>query len=187
MPADARRADAVVATEANTAPIVMNLETDARKYYFIQMRESFFFLMQNPVWAGQVEENYRKAKGILHPIPIGQWLKDFLEDIYGYENLTIVPNGINTNMFYPDPAFPKKPDKKRVLIEGFGSSEAKDVHMMAYRAVDRYRKVRPGTIELWGFSQGSCYGDFDRYWRWPDQDLIRQLYSSSDVLITCKT
>jgi len=178
----ARQSDIVVATEANTMQPVMNVETNAPKFLFVQMRESLFFLQSNPGWAGMVEETYRKARGILKPIAISQWLKDFLEDEYGYEEIPIVPNGVNTDMFYPDPAIPKKEDLKCVLIEGHHSSEAKDSRMMAYTAAQKYR-VERGPIELWGFSQIPCYGDFDRYWQWPNQDLIRQIYSSSDLLL----
>lgn len=179
----ARGSDIVVATEANTMVPVMDLETTAHKFLFCQMRESLFFAQGNPTWAGQVEDTYRKAKGILRPIVISRWLKEFLENEYGYQNVPIVPNGVNTQMFFPDCAFPKPKNKKRVLIEGFPGNEAKDTEVMAYRATERYLAEHPGSIERWGFSQASCYGDFDRYWRFPNQDLIRQLYSSADILL----
>lgn len=178
----AERADAVVATEANTVQPVMNLETNARRYLFMQMRESLFFLRSKPMWAGAVEESYRKARGILQPIVISQWLKDFLENEYGYENIPIVPNGVNIQQFYPDPVFPNPIGFKRILIEGFPGNEAKDTDLMAYQAAQKIQ-VEYGNIELWGFSQASSYGNFHRYWRYPNQALIRQLYSSADILL----
>jgi len=192
----AKKADVVVATEANTPLKVSGdepikprgantkpfyLETKGRKFYFIQMRESLFWAHSNPRWAGKVELDYERMRGVLQPIVISKWLKAFLEDEYGYEDVPIVPNGLNTEMFYPDPTFPKS-EKPRVLIEGHGRNEAKDVHNMSYQAVAVYRKnIQP--IELWGFSQYPAPGDFDSYWVLPSQKEIRQIYSSCDVLV----
>lgn len=177
----AKKADVIVATEANTPPVVAELETKARLFYFIQMREALFFCQSNPLWAGKVEMGYEVMKDILQPIVISKWLKAFLEDEHGYEDVPIVPNGVNAEMFYPDPVFPKS-DKPRLLIEGHGRNEAKDIHNMAYQVADTYRKnVQP--IELWGFSQYPADGDFDSYWVQPSQDEIRQIYSSCDVLV----
>lgn len=177
----AKKADVVVATEANTMSVVMGLDTKARKYLFCQMRESLFFWRTNQEWALGVEEVYAQAKGVLRPIVISQWLKDFFEEEYGYEDVPIVPNGVNTEMFYPDPVFPKG-DKPRILIEGHGKNEAKDIHNLSYQVVDAYRKnVQP--VELWGFSQYMPAGEWDKYWTLPSQDEIRQIYSSSTVLL----
>lgn len=177
----AKKTDVVVATEANTPPVVVELETKGRKFYFIQMRESLFWTQGNPLWAGEVELTYEQMKGILQPVVISEWLKAFLEDEYGYEDVPIVPNGINMDMFYPEPTFPKC-EKPRLLIEGHGRNEAKDVYNLSYQVVDAYRKnIQP--IELWGFSQYPAHGEFDSYWVQPSQDEIRQIYSSCDVLV----
>jgi len=187
----AKKADVVVATEANTMSVVMDLDTKARKYLFCQMRESLFFWRTNQEWALGVEEVYAQAKGILHPIVISQWLKDFFEDEYGYEDVPIVPNGVNTEMFWPDrlgattwmPASGiHTGHKPRLLIEGHGKNEAKDIHNMSYQVVDIYRQhVQP--VELWGFSQYVPTGEWDKYWVLPSQEEIRQIYSSCDVLV----
>jgi len=180
----AKGMDVILATEANTAEPVAELETKAEKFYFVQMRESLFFMNTNPRWAGQVELNYEKMKGVLKPIVISWWLKDFLEQEYGYENIPIVPNGVNTDMFYPDPKWPKG-NIPRVLIEGHQHSEAKDIQFMSINAAEWYRgNVRP--IELWGFSQlppPQDYQGFNSYWIMPSQEEIRQIYSSCDVLL----
>jgi len=180
----AKNMDVVVATEANTAEPIAKLETEAQKFYFIQMRESLFFMNGNPQWAGQVELNYKNMKGVLKPIVISWWLKDFLEQEYGYENIPIVPNGVNTDMFYPDPKWPKG-DLPRILVEGHTHGEAKDIRFMSLNAVEWYRRnMQP--VELWGFSQlgpPKGYDGFQKYWTLPDQDEIRQIYSSCDVLV----
>lgn len=192
----AKNADVVVATEANTPLKVSGdepikprgaktkpfyLETSGRKFYFIQMREALFWTQSNPLWAGKVELAYEQVKGVLQPIVISKWLKAFLEDEHGYKDVPIVPNGVNLEMFYPDPTFPKS-EKPRLLIEGHGRNEAKDVYNMSYQVVDTYRKnIQP--IELWGFSQYPANGDFDSYWVQPSQDEIREIYSSCDVLV----
>lgn len=177
----ARKIDIVVATEANTMQAVAKLQIEARKFNLIQMRESLFFWDTNKKWARWVEDTYRDMKDILQPIVISKWLKQFLEEEHGYENVPVVPNGVNTEMFYPDPAYPKT-DRPRLLIEGHGMNEAKDLHQMAYQVVDTYRKnIQP--VELWGFSQYPPAGEWDRYWLLPSQDEIRQIYSSCDVLV----
>lgn len=178
----AKRVDVIVATEANTAPIVMELETRrARKFYFVQMRESLFFWDGNRKWAKSVEETYSKARGILQPIVISKWLKEFLEEEHGYKDVPIVPNGVNREHFFPESTFPKS-EKPRILLAGHKANEAKDIHLMAYQAADTYRKnIQP--VELWGFSQFPADGDFDSFWVMPSQEEIRQIYSSCDVLL----
>jgi len=177
----AKKADVIVATEANTVRVVMGIEVQARKFLFCQMRESLFFWETNPEWRRQVEKDYQQMKGILQPIVISQWLKDFLEEEYGYEDVPIVPNGVNERMFFPDPLWPNG-GKPRLLIEGHGMNEAKDLHHMSYQVVDMYRKnVEP--VELWGFSQYPPMGEWDKYWLLPSQDDIRRIYSSCDVLV----
>lgn len=177
----AEAADVVIATEANTAEPVAKLETKAEKYYFIQMRESLFFLFGNPLWAGQVEMNYKRFKGVLKPIVISWWLKDFLEKIYGYEDIPIVPNGVNTDMFYPDPAYPKR-EFPRVLIEGHTHGEAKDVGNMSFETVEAYKRM-VGPVEVWGVSQLEPQYPFDHFVQMATQEEMRQLYSSCDVLV----
>ena len=181
--AKAKDMDVLVATEANTAEPVARMQTTAKKFYFIQMRESLFFVNGDPIWAGTVEANYKRLKGVLSPVVISWWLKDFLEEIYGYEDVPIVPNGLNEKMFYPDPKYPKG-HLPRVLIEGHTHGEAKDIRGIAKSIVDAYRKqVRP--IEVWGFSQlePTDNFNFDMFSLLPTQDEIRQIYSSCDVLV----
>jgi len=177
----AKAADVVIATEANTAEPVVELETKAKKYYFIQMRESLFFLYGDPLWAGKVEMNYKRFKGVLKPIVISWWLKDFLEKIYGYEDVPIVPNGVNTETFYPDPAYPKG-QVPRVLIEGHTHGEAKDIGGLSFQTVDAFKRMI-GPVEVWGVSQLEPQYPFDHFVQMAGQEEMRKLYSSCDVLL----
>lgn len=172
--------DVVVATEINTWPMVATYSVfpnaDRRKV-FIQMVEHLFFKHDCNEW-----NKFRKWYDflmILEPIVISEWLYDWAAPLSITEP-HIVPNGANTDMFYPDPMVIT--DDLRILIEGHGKNEAKDVADMSYRAAMWLRDLGV-DFELWGFSQYPQPHEFDQYWRLPDQDTIRQIYSTCDILL----
>jgi len=171
-------ADALVATEWSTAPFVAyGSSVSQRRFYFVQMRESLFARYGS--WRDQAESTYRLP---LKPITISRWLKRFLEEEYGHRDVPLIPNGVNLAAFYPDPSLPRAPGLRRVLVEGHEANAAKNV-ADAFRVIENLR-ARGQQLEVYGFNQvGPKHYPYDRFFLRPDQDLIRQLYSSSDLLL----
>jgi glycosyltransferase involved in cell wall biosynthesis len=169
--------DVLVATEWSTAPRVHLSPAGEKKFYFVQMRESLF--TSHGSWAKSAEETYSLP---LSPVTISKWLKSFLESEYGHRDVPIVPNGVNREMFYPDPAYPKTPGVHRIIIEGHEANAAKNVRD-AHAAVQVLKNMGL-KVEVWGFNQlGPGRYRYDRFFQNPPQDEIRRIYSSGDVLL----
>ena len=173
-----REAEVLVATEWSTAEHVAYGPSDAkRRFYFVQMRESLFSRYGS--WRDGAEGTYRLP---LRPITISRWLKGFLEAEYGHRDVPLIPNGVNLDAFFPDPAIPRAPGLRRVLVEGHEANAAKNV-ADAFRVIEDLR-ARGHQLEVYGFNQvGPKHYPYDRFFLKPDQALIRQLYSSSDLLL----
>ena len=174
------RFDVVVATEINTWPVVADHEifpNAQRRKVFIQMVEHMFFRPDNKVWE-EFQKHYHYLE-TLEPIVISKWLQRWVRRQCGVAP-PVVKNGVNTDMFYPDPMVDR--DKLRILIEGHGKNMAKDIENMSHQAA---MWLRDGGVdfELWGFSQFAQPYEYDHYWRLPSQTLIRQIYSSCDILL----
>lgn len=173
--------DAVVATEINTWPIVADYSAFPnadRRFVFIQMVEHLFF--------GPGSDEWNKYKGYadylwtLRPIVISEWLYQWASNHSPFTP-TIIPNGVNREMFYPQPFDVPKKKKLRILIEGHGENKAKDIVGMSHRAATFLRSKT--DFELWGFSQYPQPFEFDNYWRLPSQEEIRAIYSSCDIIL----
>lgn len=174
--------DAVVATEVNTWQVVADdnkFPNSNGKFVFIQMAEHLFF----PVGSDEYKkfQGYYEYLRTLRPIVISDWLFDLASGWSMYKP-KFVKNGVNMDMFYPEP-FKDKPKKPVILIEGHSKNSAKDVLYMSLRAAKWLRSVKGYDFELWGFSQYPQPHEFDRYWRLPDQDTIRKIYSTSDIIL----
>jgi glycosyltransferase involved in cell wall biosynthesis len=166
-------ADAIVATAWQTADYVSKLD-NPNKYYFVQMRESLFY-EDNAVLMDKVEHTYKLP---LRQFTISEWLKKFLEEEYTLKPVPIIPNGVNTNVFYPDSTMPRG-DKFRVLIEGNEGNTAKNVK-------DAHEALKGLDVEVWGVSQDKSLPDkyhYDEFFWLPDQNKLRQIYSCCDVLL----
>lgn len=176
--------DVVVATEINTWPVVGDMKSfpnaDRRKV-FVQMAEHMFFEPESEPWI-KANAAYRFLGETLDPLTISGWLSDWIYRSCGFK-APIVPNGVNTDMFFPDPFDGLDNGVTRVLVEGHSANYAKDVLGMSIKTA-RWLRAMGKEFELWGFSQhAQPTGDYDLYWRMPDQDTIRQIYSSCDILI----
>lgn len=94
--ADVHDADVIVATWWETAEWVANLsEAKGAKVYFIQHHEVFDYLPQERVAA-----TWRLP---MHKITISQWLDDLARTQYCDSNVSLVPNSVDTDLFYAPP------------------------------------------------------------------------------------
>ena len=173
--------DVVVGTAISTWKVVAEDERfgKAKRMSLVQMLDHLWFPEGSPQYA-EYKLYYQLT---LEPITISAWLK---EEMLKYHPVVhLVPNGIDPRLFYPDP-FPGEERKRRwpprILVEGWTHSAVKDQAEMAFFAIDALRSEGL-EFEVWGFSQYAPRWEFDRFWRLPEQDDIRRIYSSADILM----
>lgn len=157
--------DVAVATFWTTAEIVAQL--NCARFYFIQHDEALF--ERDAEWTAAVRNTYRLP---VEFVTISSWLVDLIRDESG-KTATLVPNGINGEMFYPDPAY-RKGDKTRVMVEG--NCE------IFWKGMDEAKQVLDGLdVEIW--TLGNTGIDGHRNFINPPQDEVRRMYSSCDILL----
>jgi glycosyltransferase involved in cell wall biosynthesis len=95
--ADVPDADVIVATWWETAEwIAPYPAAKGVKVYFIQHHEALF--------PGQPQERVRATWFLpMHKIVISNWLVDVARTIYGNENVSLVPNSVDTKQFFAPP------------------------------------------------------------------------------------
>jgi glycosyltransferase involved in cell wall biosynthesis len=157
--------DVAVATYWTTAEIVSQL--NCSRFYFIQHDESLF--ERDEEWKQAVRKTYRLP---LEFVTISSWLVDLIRDESG-KTATLVPNGTNSDMFFPEPAYPRG-DKVRVMVEG--NSE------IFWKGMEEAKQVLDGLdVEVWTLGNTGIEGD--RNFVNPSQDDVRRMYSSCDILL----
>jgi glycosyltransferase involved in cell wall biosynthesis len=160
--------DILIATSWNTAPVCFALPAKAH-VYFVQMFETLFYEDTR----SQIDSYSTYRWDFDGFITISDWLQRMLSQEFQQESV-VIPNGVNLDMFYPDPRFPKN-DRVRVLIEG-------PPHY--YKGVkDAFAAVAGLPVEVWSLSPQGPLGPVDRSFVSPSQDTIRQIYSSCDILL----
>lgn len=157
--------DVAIATYWLTAEFVSTL--DCARYYFIQHDESLF--EDDQKWKDQVHATYKLP---LEFVTISSWLVDHIRNLSGKESV-LVPNGINREMFYPDPSETPR-DKVRILVEG-----NKDIF---WKGMPESAEALDGRdVEVW--SLGNTGLKSDREFKYPPQDELRRIYSDCDILL----
>lgn len=146
-----------------------------RKLYFVQSDERLFYDAETV--KAQVAATYRKD---YEYVCIAAWLVDMLRKEFSQPAARLVPNGLDSKLFYPDqPLQEKNPQRLRVLIEGPISVPFKGM-AQAYHAVSGL------DCELWIVSS-SGYPEpgwrYDRFFEGVQQADMRRIYSSCDVLL----
>lgn len=173
--------DVVVATGWQTWPIIQQSFPNARaKWGFVQMKESLFVNAPLP----NAADRAFSLRGF-HVFTISAWLKEYLERECHQRVLKVIPNGVDTRVFYlevlPDPR-PYKTDLPVALMVGHQASPRAKNLSDAASAIRR-----AGQFTTWHVcpfpprSRSSVGADwvFVR----PEQDLLRKIYSTADVLV----
>jgi O-antigen biosynthesis protein len=152
--------------------------SDADKYYLIQARESWFFHDELPdykSWQDYVERGYALD---YTPITVSTWLSNFIKEEYNKKPIQIRV-GLNENIFYPEPTFPRTNGKVRILMETAGQH-------MPLRGIKEAQEALQGLegIEIWTMSTDKePIFKGDKFWYSPPQDMIRKIFSSCDILL----
>lgn len=172
-----REWDVMVCTEINTWAHVHKMITPAKKFSLVQALEWRFHEEGNPQWSRQVRGYYYWHD--LEPICIAEYLVKEMKK-FGHEKVHLVSWGLDFDLFYPDRPILAKGDKVRILVEGHGLGEVKDVDGLAWKAIEH---VGRDKVEVWGLSSQPPQYEFDVFYQLPPQDVLRRIYSSCDILI----
>ena len=172
--ADLPDADVVVATWWETAEWVAKLsKSKGAKAYFIQHHEVFDYL---PV--DRVKATWRLP---LHKITIAKWLVDLAHDEYGDFEVSLVPNSVDTNIFYASPR-----SKQMVPTVGMLYAPATwkgcDICLKAFNlAAEQLPGLR---MQVFGTSEPLVNLPLpanSTYFHLPSNAQIRELYASCDA------
>jgi GT2 family glycosyltransferase/glycosyltransferase involved in cell wall biosynthesis len=167
----ARKADAVVATAWFTAHYLNQLFISAsKKFYLVQGYEKIFFNdLQS--WR-KIEETYTMPFNF---IAVSTWLQEILQ-AYGTSS-ALIPNGVDTKVFYPDPnPYPRPKDKIRIFVEGDPRQPWKGAQIAL-------EAVRGLPVETWTVFPGSSDAGSDKHFDSVSQEEMRQIYSSCDITL----
>jgi glycosyltransferase involved in cell wall biosynthesis len=172
--ADVPDADVVIATWWETAEWVANLPArKGAKVYFIQHDERFTHQPHDRVEATWKLPFYR--------ITIADWLADLGRHYYHVDQITIVPNGVDTRQFTAPPRSKRKSPTVG-LMYATTSFKGVDISLEAVRMASR----NVANLELVAFGQHKPNDelplppDATFHFR-PDQDKIRDIYAACDV------
>lgn len=172
--ADVPDADVVIATWWETAEWVVQLSPKkGKKVYFIQGHEVFSNLPIDRVKATYVLP--------LHKITVSQWLVDILKQQYGIKKVTLVPNGIDTELFT---APQRKKQKMPTVGFMYSTSHFKGCDITC-RAIEIARQKIP-DLKVVAFGAERPSDDLPlpegtKFWFQPTQDDIPLIYSSCDA------
>lgn len=164
----------VVATEWTTWPVVHSGFPRAKsRWGFCQMRESMFL---GPPYPNQADHAFSLPG--LRAFTISAWLKKYLENECGQSSVEIIPNGVDTAAFYPDPMAINK-ERPVALIVGHQLNQAKNITdaAAAVHAV--------GGFDIWHVTPipPTHMIKANKTFINPPQDKLRQIYSTADLLV----
>ncbi|MCG8587333.1 MAG: glycosyltransferase family 4 protein [Pirellulales bacterium] len=170
---DVPDADVIIATWWETAEWVAGLSSaKGAKAYFIQHHEVVF---EQPV--DRVNATYNLP---LVKITISKWLQELMRDEFGDDDVAVVKNSVDTEMF-----FARARDKQSIPTVGMLYAEPKvkgcDVSL---KALDIVRESVP-ELQLVAFGQSTpSKGKLPTgtsFTLKPPQDTLRDIYASCDI------
>jgi len=165
--------DILVATAWSTSFRVANLPA-LRKFYFVQSDETRFH-PQDTIW------HHFTALSYLYDyqyITEARWIKVWLSHNFGHE-ACLVPNGLDSDIFYPCAPLAPKGDKPRILLEGAIGLPYKGMK-------EAFEAVAPLDVEVWCVSslgKPEPHWKCDRFFEQIPMTEMKSIYSSCDVLL----
>ncbi|MEM6312932.1 MAG: glycosyltransferase family 4 protein, partial [Planctomycetota bacterium] len=171
-------ADVVIGTWWETA-VWMNDFPAAKgaKVHFIQHDETQF---------DHHEENYRERveatwKLPLHRVVVASWLKDLAAARYGVSDVSVVPNGVDIDLFHAPPRTKRWPTRVGMM---YASSHFKGIDI-TLEAVRLARQAFP-KLQFVAFGAHQPMDELPvphpaEYHVAPEQDKLREIYASCDA------
>jgi glycosyltransferase involved in cell wall biosynthesis len=165
--------DILVATAWLTAFRIAGLPA-RYKFYFVQSDETRFHPKNSP-WEHITRLSYAIDYNYLTE---ARWIRQWLMDGFDH-HAELVPNGLDSEIFYPSEPLEPKGSKPRILLEGAIG--------LAYKGMaEAFEAIKDIDAEVWCVSS---YGRPEKSWkchRFFEQIPItemRRVYSSCDILL----
>lgn len=174
--------DVIVGTAITTWGLTRRLADSmgANAVGLMQMADWMFSVKGSPEYDAIRAEFATPLDGVM---AISEWLAKLNEAVPDRKTHRI-RNGIDTQLFYPDPFTDAPPfDGVTVVIEGYNHNPAKDIDSMAFSAIRRARFDYGLKLRVLGFSQYPQQFEFDHFWQSPQQHVIRKIYSTADIFL----
>lgn len=171
---DVPDADVVIATWWETAFEVVHFPTSkGRKFYFIQHHEVHSHLPRHLSGASYLLP--------LKKITISSWLVDKMRELYGDDDVALIHNSVDHDMFWAPRRCRQSPPVVGLL---YSTTPFKGVDI-AFRAIEIARREHP-DIRVIAFGTEAPTKDLPLpsgtdFFLSPPQDRIRELYGSCDV------
>jgi O-antigen biosynthesis protein len=165
--------DILVATGWSTSFSAVELSAK-HKFYFIQSDETRFH-EPDSVWKKITSLSYLLN---FHYFTEAQWLQTWLKENFNHES-TLIPNGLDQRIFFPDKPLTPKGDKSRILLEG-----AIDLPYKGMK--DAFEAVEDINAEVWCVStlgKPKPGWHYDRFFSKVSMKKMRRIYSSCDILL----
>lgn len=173
-------ADVVIATFWNTAEWLKEVHSEkGKKVYLVQHDETHnrALPIERVISTYNLDFDY---------ITIANWLVDLLKNQHKAEHVYLIPNSVDTNLFYAD-----KRNKQFIPTIGFLYSEthSKGLHV----TIDVVAKLKKEFPELRVLSFGAkkstdkSLPEYIELTLRPQQSQIREIYSQCDVWLCCST
>jgi glycosyltransferase involved in cell wall biosynthesis len=201
-------ADAVVATAWETAYAVSRLsDSKGKKFYFIQHYEAWGLWDDEGCWAeaeriGRDDDiclamadvvpkdarlkEYKEAVDRTYKLPltkitISSWLKRLAEEKFGEHVEGPVINGINTDVFYPDPSVPAK--KGLSILMPYRKYRNKGTED-GIKALGVVSEKRPGIeFTMYGEKRPDSLPEWISFAESPTDNELRRLYSDAGIFV----
>lgn len=163
----------LVATAWSTAFTVAELPA-SRKFYFVQSDETRFH-PQDSLWQHLATLSYCFD---FEYITEARWIQSWLRDKFGH-HAHLVPNGLDSELFYPCEPIVPKGSRPRILLEG--------AIALPYKGMaEAFAVVQDLDVEVWCVSSlGEPQPGWkcDRFFKQVPMDRMRSIYSSCDILL----
>ncbi len=172
--ADVPDADVVIATWWETAEWVANMsEAKGAKAYFIQHHE---------VFEGMPKEKVEATWSLpMHKITISKWLIELAQERYGDNNVSFVPNSVDTEQFYAPPRGKQPIPTVGMLYAPIGWKGC-DVSLKAFSlAAQKIPNLRLVAFGVFDPSPEMPFPEDTQYFKQPAQDTIKDIYASCDA------
>ncbi|MHA7852614.1 glycosyltransferase family 4 protein [Roseovarius sp.] len=168
--------DAVVATLWETAYMVAGLsDAKGRKFYFVQHHE-VHYPRYNHLIAGSYYLPLRK-------ITISNWLVSVMGDLYGDKDVALVPNAVDTSLFFA----PSRDKQQSPTVSMMYSGKPFKGTDVSLKAVELARETIP-NLQLVAFGTERPTHDLPlppdtTYHLSPPQTSLRDIYAASDLYL----
>lgn len=175
--------DVIVGSAIGTWPgtVEMARKLGAKSSGVMQMAEWLFY----PKGADGYRANLEAFTAPLDSVMvISEWLAKMAEQVEG-RPVKRIQTGVDPRLFFRQP-FPDAPGFEGVTVvtEGHSANPAKDYDEMTLRALRHVKNDMGLPVRVIGFSQFQQASEiYDRYWTQPQQNVIRNIYSSADIFL----